>query len=1234
MLTWTDEQALAIGLRNCNILVSAAAGSGKTAVLVERIKALITDENAPVRLDRMLVVTFTEAAASEMRRKIVDAVSAELEQRDSAFLREQLRRIFAASISTFHSFALGILKRYYYIIDMEPSFKICDEFRKPLLVKEALDTLFDEYFERGDPDFTDFLNRYAGAKNENAVRGMIADTHTFIQSLPDPFGWLRRRTAALSGDPGEFAGSDAFRGLLAAIVRELEAIMSAIERLGRLLEEADIPSLAQKNDADLAQAADLARAARSELADAAPDGAPGAAAGFDALGGKIRDFSFARFVCAKADKENYEPIKLLVTKRRDRVKAGLKKLAGRFFAGPFAGMVREIGDTGRAAQKLCELTCRFDELFSEIKRREGLLDFNDIEHMALRILDDARVRAEYRDKFDYIFIDEYQDSNLIQESLVSAIKRADNLFMVGDVKQSIYKFRLAEPELFIGKYNDAFSDAEGALNRRIDLNRNFRSKRSILNNINAVFAHLMDPGLSGIVYDEKAALCPGLSYDGAWDRPVALWLVDTNRDAEDAEPDPSILELRDAELEALAAARIIRDATANGATFFDTKTGTERALRYRDIVILLGEAGNTGSVYYETLMNENIPAFVESGDGYFDTVEMETFLNLLRVIDNLRQDVALVGTICSPVFGFSSDDLIRIRLERKEGAFYQAFLACAQSAARGRAEERREETGREAGDAAPGRRAGVALRQKCAQVLRRLETWRHDGMFMELSDFLWKLMKESGYYDYAGALPGGVRRRANLRALADRAEAFQTDRARGLFGFICYIDSIRSQKVPAGQVKLLSESDDAVRIMTIHKSKGLEFPMVIVGQMGRKLRGNDDGGRIDLHKDIGIALRREDYVRHSYKKTLLQRMIAYRKEREKRAEAVRVLYVAMTRAMDRLVLLGVSKKAAVLAAEADLLEPDADTDVMGAGSYLDMILPLLRESRTETEVIALTELRRGRNADGPGSDGSAAAGSSDPALNVSSAPDPAKMLAALDAEPRGGLYGTVEKRLLHRYPFAAALSVKSKYSVSELNREARPARYFMTGSTEESMEDMGVLSAAERGSALHKALEKLDYPEAFARRGEAEYFERFLRDLVRDGVLTAEQRDAAPAAALQCYARTEIFARAAGSRKLRREIPFTLKWRKRGEPVIVQGVIDCFFEEAGKIVLIDFKSGRSDPDRADEKKRLIDLYGAQIDLYRRALESILGLAVDEAYLYLINVGKTVAVPRFGKPAEA
>jgi ATP-dependent helicase/nuclease subunit A len=1172
---------------------------------VERIKRLIMDEREPVRLDRMLVVTFTEAAAAEMRQKIIDAISAELEQKDVPFLREQLQRIFTASISTFHAFALGILKRYYYIIDMEPSFRICDEFRKELLVNEALDTLFDGYFERedSDPAFIDFLNRYAGSKNENSVREMIAHTHAFVQSLPAPLDWLERQTEALSMDVEAFRNSDAFRSLCAEIAGDLEAAASITGHLERYLDEAGVPSLARKTGEDLAQM-------RMLLAMAGE----GAHDDFDALGEQINGFAFTRFVCTKADKENYECVRDIVAAKRNRAKGRLKKLGERFFAKPLADMVREINDTSGSARKLLELVRGFDEIFTEIKRREGLIDFNDIEHMALKILEDERVRREYREKFDYIFIDEYQDNNLIQEALISKIKREDNLFMVGDVKQSIYKFRLAEPEIFIGKYNDVFTDAEGATDRRIDLNRNFRSKGSILDNVNAIFGRLMERKLSGIAYDEKAALYRGLTYDKSWDNPVALCLVDTNRDIEDEQIDPEILELRDAELEALAAAREIRNAVEAGTKFFDTKAGVQRPLRYRDIVILLGEVRNTGAAYYETLMGENIPAFVDSGEGYFDAIEIETFVNLLRVIDNLRQDVALVSAIYSPVFGFTSEDLIRIRLAQRGGPFCAAFLAYAREGAE------------------------ASLQKRCASALEKIEGWRRDEMFMELSDFLWKLMKESGYYDYAGALPGGTQRRANLRALVDRAAEFQTERIRGLFGFIGYIDSIKSKKVAMGQVKLLSEGDDVVRIMSIHKSKGLEFPMVIAGQMARGLGGGRDRGRVSLHKDIGVALQWESYETRSYKKTLLQRMVAHRKSREERAESIRVLYVAMTRAMDRLVLLGTAKNAADLVENADMLEPDVDVDVMNARSYLDMILPVLRESGTKTTVLTVSDLQRAH-----GEERAAAAEAVE------------AMLTALDAESRGEAYAEIERRLTYRYPFAGALSVKSKYSVSELNRAAHPAMYFIEGSVDETLEDAGLLtserdsidaeiadiphersdvhvnrkslSAAERGSALHRAFEKLNYTDALAHRDETSYFDAFLDELAQKQFLTEEQRQAVPAAALQRYANTEVFARAAASDRLRREVPFNLKWKKDGEPIIVQGIVDCFFSEGGKTVLIDFKSNRINPNRPDAYEQIAALYSEQINLYREALETILSTTVEEAYLYLTNVGKTVEISR-------
>ena len=1184
-------------------MVSAAAGSGKTAVLVERIIRLVTRDRVP--LDSILVVTFTEAAASEMRQKIIAAMTGLLDENEDPFLRDQVQRIYKARISTFHSFALTILKKYFYLTDQDPAMRICDEFRADIIAGEALDRLFDEFFASGDEEFLDFLRKYATSKSERTVRDMITNLYKFIRTMPDPFRWLDESVERLECGAKEFLKSKMFRDILSEPKEELKAAINGLENLIDLLEESGVASLARKAEEDLAGILPIAEALEDDR--------------FDDASAMLNGFKFTVFRCKKDEAEDYDAIRRLVDLRRSRVKDRIDALRKKFFARPAADAASDILDTAGAAGTLRRLVRRFHELFSGAKSAEGLIDFNDIEHLALSILENEQARGEYRDKFSHIFIDEYQDSNYIQEELIARISGKGNVFMVGDVKQSIYKFRLAEPEIFIRKYH-AYSgghgdSAPGSDNPRdtgaaIDLNRNFRSKAPIINEVNVLFRRIMDEGLSGIAYDERAELRLGQEYDRAWDRPVELIIAGGDQpegrvDSGSAPGssglpggDEEAFALKGAEREAVIAAEVIT--AAKGTLFYDTKLGRERPMEYRDMVVLLNEARNSGALWCETLMSCGIPAFTETGNGYLDALEIETFVNLLRVVDNAKQDVPLAATMYSSVFKFTTSELIHIRAGRKRGAFHEAL-----------------------GEFMAGDDSG-ALGEKCRKMFERIDSWRRDERFMELPDFLWKLMKESGYYDYAGALVGGEQRQANLRALVDKAAAFQRENIRGLFDFLRYLDTVNERKLSIGQVKLLSENDDVVRIMTIHKSKGLEYPLVIIGQMGRGIAKKADYGRLLFHKDIGLALQWEDSERHTWRRTLLQRRIMLKKSMEERAEVVRLLYVAMTRAMDRLVMIGTVNKGAEFLEDAGMMDAAADTDVMAASSWLSLFKPVINESGVKVSLAGPGDLKM--MAEAKRSEASANAAGlramAEPGTDEGSAPD------------------EISERLAWAYPYKDALKTKSKYSVTELafpgnypEKRQKPARYFLEGSYGADMEDAGILeesrslTAAERGTALHKAFEKLDYREAYERRDDAGYFEEFLDGLEAQGLLTVAEGKAISARDIQRYARSPLCARVAASPCLRREAPFNLMRRMGGEDVMVQGVIDCFFEEEGKLVLVDFKSGGADGSDSAGKSKIAEVYSGQINLYRDALEKITGKRVDEAFIYMIRQGVCVEIPR-------
>jgi recombination helicase AddA, Firmicutes type len=1179
-MKWTKEQQEAIELRDKNILVSAAAGSGKTAVLVERIKQLILKDQIP--LHQMLVVTFSNAAASEMREKIVDAISKEMEamgesnscSSKASFLREQLNQIHRANISTFHAFSMEVIRRYFYLIDIEPNVKICDEAQKTILQAEAMEQLFTDLFESGNQDFLAFLNQYSVTKNENAVKEMIYEAHNFIQSIPDSFLWLREKIEELNGSMEEFVAGAAYHEIRNEVDRSLTFARSCFLKAREVLEIQGISSLVPKCDLEI----DMVEGLLESFGQLS----------FSEFAAMAQDIKFQTYMASKEEKEIYAEIKDIVSQYRDKGKAIIKKVCTQYLNISLEEYLADINQTYPEALTLCFLVESFDSLYKEKKKRKRLIDFNDIEHYALMILSHEEAAAEYRNKFQYIFIDEYQDSNIVQETLISRIKRDNNLFMVGDVKQSIYKFRLAEPEIFIGKYED-FKMNNRESDHKLDLNKNFRSKKSIIDAVNDIFRQIMNKDLSGLEYDDAAALYEGAPYEGDLNYPVELHIAD-DMQIEDLVVDDEIKEMKKAEIEAYTAVQIIK--AAKGSEIFDSKRGMIYKLSNKDIVILLRSAKGYAEVYYEALMKEGIPAFVDTSDGYFDTMEIEVFLNLLKIIDNKKQDIPLLSVLRSPIFGCSVEELIRIRMENQDGAFYKAFLEYARN-----------------GGNAP-------LREKCEHIICQISSWKKEESMMTLEDFLWKLIRETGYYEYIGAIPAGVQRQANLRALIDKAVQFQSSQMKGLFSFIQYIEAMKKRKVAMGQVKLIGENDDVVRIMTIHKSKGLEFPMVIVGGLNKRFNRDSESHRLSLHKDIGLGLRYVDKEHSLYKKTLIQTAIEQKKSRESMAEELRILYVAFTRAMDRLVLLGTLTDIEESLKAYSFKDSE---DFTGARSYFDFLIPSVKKSdiiccwhnrgdisikkeETEQQKNVIFELIRGKRQ----------------SIN--------KMLRS-----------EIDRRLGFRYPYQEALELKSKFTVTDLNRLAKgqSPNQKMIGPlpVPEFNREGSQFTAAEKGTILHKIMEHLDFRSMSESTGqnrgqseEMELIQKCTGEMVRRELMTQEELDAVDLSKVQKFFDSPIGRRACKAEKLFKEVSFNLKKEVFGEPVIVQGTIDCYFEENGRTILLDYKSNAMrDGDREGEIERITDNYRLQLDLYKEALEVIRKVKVEESYLYLFHLDEAIKI---------
>lgn len=1164
MVNWTEAQQEAIGLRDRNILVSAAAGSGKTAVLVERIKQLILQDK--ISLDQFLIVTFTNAAAAEMKEKLINAITKAIEEDPAggAFLRRQLDLAGNANISTFHSFALEVIRRYFYLTDIEPNFKIGDEGTVEIMKWDVLDQLFADFFESGDKKFLEFLRAYASDRNERGLKENLLRVYTTIQSIPHPLAWLKEHIAALDMEPEEFQNSP-----LAAFMREdiaagISQVIEGFQRAGELAEHAGIESIYNKNQEDLDALEPLRQMAET-----------GDLAG---IGRLISAFKANTMRAKKEEKEDYEAIKEEVKNARDYGKKQLQALKERYFQQDMKTYLQDMKDICPPARFLEKLIVEFDSRFTAAKQEKNIIDFNDIEHYALEILEHEEAAGEYREKFACIFVDEYQDSNVLQDTLINLIKRENNLFLVGDIKQSIYKFRLAEPEIFQARY-DAYAAGEDTFSTKIDLNRNFRSKGAVIHTVNGIFKNIMKG------YDKAAALYQGVSYGGPLDYKTSLHIVDS-RTSEDMDLDEEIAEMKNAELEACCAAGLIKELL--GSPIFDVKQNRQRPVQKKDIVILMRGTKNYADVFQEILTERDLPAYVDDSGGYFDTVEIQVFLNLLKIIDNKQQDLPLISALRSAVFGFSIDELIQIRLQKKDASYFDAFAACA--------EER-----------------GGALSQKCREVLRQLEDYRQMARSLPLEEFIWRIMWETGYYTYCGALPAGQQRQANLRALADKARDFQNTGYGGIYGFLTYIQAMEKRKIPTGQVKLINENDDIVRIMTIHKSKGLEFPIVITAGLGKRFQSGRTGKGFLVHKELGIGLTRVDSRSHWHRKTLMQTAIERKMRQEDLEEELRILYVAFTRAMDRLILIGTSRS----------FDEDGQIKESPAKScFLDYLLPYAEEGCMEVSVLDRSRLsaenrRRGQNREA--------------VRKLFSELAQEGQYAGKERQEDAGIL-EIDRRLSFQYPHIQDLSKKSKYSVTELSRlnSSRPEER-QALKTPLFMREEQDFGPAQRGTIMHKVMECMDFGKAYAQT-EAGSGEAYVRGEVlrmqQQELLLPEEAGAVECEKIAAFFKSDIGRRAACAEHLYKETEFNLLRELDGTRIMVQGVIDCYFEEEGHLVLIDYKNSYINPeDKETFLKRLEETYAEQLRVYKEALEVIREKPVAEAYLYLFSENQFLQIPQ-------
>ena len=1266
-MKFTEDQQRVIDLRNCNILVSAAAGSGKTAVLVERIVELVSgsgcDSARAVDIDRLLIVTFTNAAAAQMRERITKALSDRVEaEPDNEHIKKQLMLIHNAKIMTIHSFCLYLIKNHFNDIGLDPDFRTADEGEIRLLKQEVLSELLEEQFALGRQEFTDCVEYFAYDGREKRLEELIERLYTFSGSYPFPEKWLRQHRMDYHMETfEELVKTEWFAGMMQEISALLQECKEQEKAALKVCEEPDGPyfyAVALEQDQELiagleqelASVVQTASEPEQSVAPAEMDSSVAKDA-FEALAARVQGISYARMAPKKDDSVSAEK-RELVKAMRERVKSLLGTLSEKYFASGPKQWLAECRQADAALCELVDLALLFGERLTEKKREKNLLDFEDMEHLALQILlkeeengqmVPSDTALEYREQFVEILIDEYQDSNLVQEFLLQSISGEDdgrfNRFMVGDVKQSIYKFRLARPELFLEKF--ATYQKEDGNCVRVDLKQNFRSRHEVTDCVNDLFLQLMHRELGGVEYDADAALYPAAQFPEAdgeaadtREKGVALGgeekqgsavPVSTACEASIArspyEPELCIAAISGEkgedpkELEAKMIAGKIREIVGK-LPVRDSESGQLRPARYQDIVILLRTTSGWDETFKKILEENAIPVFVTSKTGYFAATEVQTVLNFLRVLNNPLQEIPLFGVLKSVLFGFSDAQLATLRALDETGK--RCLYDCVKLAA-GEGESGEGSVGYGRGSNG----ADASLREKCCSFLSFLNRYREYAVYLPIHKLMEQFLEETGYLYTVSALPGGVHRRINVEMLLTRAESFEKTSYSGLFHFIRYMEQLEKYDIDYGETGASDENADVVRIMSIHKSKGLEFPVCFVSGLSKRFNRQDSAAPVLMDMDLGLAIDWVDPTARIRHTTLKKNVLARKLNADSMGEELRVLYVALTRAEEKLILTGTCK-------EDKLPQEDATQGAYGysalrlqeASSYYDLVLPAWQSVGRRLQICTQEELLQAELVRA--------------SLGYNSRQ---KLFEEAGKEPEAAELALCE-RLQKPYAHENLAGLFVKTTVSELKKEGmqEEAAEGLTLFPEEEVvpylpqfvrEQEETVSGTTRGSAYHRLLEI--FPFERQETWTAEKIRTVIEECKADRRLSEEYAAAINVYKIRAFLQTPLAARmakAARSNRLHREQPFVLGLSANrlntdfpeDETVLIQGIIDVYLEEEDGIVLADYKT-----DLVKDPKELILRYRVQLDYYEEALVRLTGKCVKEKLIYSFGLEQEITL---------
>ncbi len=1268
---WTKEQLEVIESRDCNLLVAAAAGSGKTAVLVERIIQMITSRENPIDIDKLLVVTFTNAAASEMRERIGDAIGKALDENpENKHLQNQLVLLNKSSITTIHSFCLDVIKSNFHRINLDPNFRIGDQTECVILKQEAIEEVFETLYEERDESFLNLVESYAERGGDKEVQEIILGIYSFAMASPEPKKWLIDSAERFNIDENfDFSQSIWAKAILDTVKIEINGLCLNMEKALKEVESIEeLETFAEKLSIEYKKIVDISQACNQSWNEAYK---------------KMASMSFENYVkgVKRIPKDAPSYIKELKEKAktmRDKTKKSLENIVNATFNKDNDSIKEEIKYLYNIVKPISNIVLRFEEEYSNKKREKGIIDFNDIEHFALNILTNldekgniipSDIAVGYRNKFYEIFIDEYQDSNLVQEVLLKAVANTEipNRFMVGDVKQSIYRFRQAKPELFLQKYNN-YNDKKGSPHRKIMLYKNFRSREEVVDAVNYIFENIMNENIGEIEYTEKERLNLGADFKFDTDeKSIVGGATEIHLIQKDNKLDEDIINNKDdsanneeneleeeekldnIQLEARMVGKIIKDlmkVNEDGKIqkVYDKGIDGYRPVEFRDIVILLRATSTWAPVFADELMNMDIPTYADVGVGYFDTIEIKTILSLLQIIDNPMQDIPLISVLKSPIFGFTPENLIDIRIQSKDKTFYEVLQSTSEY------DEFTDSQNENNSEFIPSEECI----NKSKDFLIKLKEFKEKSMYMSTDEFIWYLYTRTGYYAYVGALPGGSQRQANLKVLFERAKQFEETSFKGLFNFVNFIEKLKKSSSDMGSAKTLGENANVVRIMSIHKSKGLEFPVVICSAMGKNFNTQDFKKSILYHHNLGYGPQFVDYERRISFPSIAKEALKSKINIENLSEEMRVLYVAFTRAKEKLIITGSTRNIQDSIKKwlngIESIDAISQYEILKGKNFLDWIMPCILKHKDLSNLLGDVGLDPVFSVEHNSKWYGKLWNKNDILVEKKISEENEsieEILEKIDVNtPDSYYYNEIEEKLNYVYPYEFSTRKPASISVTEIKKIQNNYEEELINTIFEQKvtlkkplfiqndEEREKINGAERGTIVHLVMEVLDLEKV----SSVNDIKSQIKGLVSKDIITEKQASIVNPYKIYKFFDSDIGKRMLNAELINREKSIYAQVNMKDiyiyekliknddkklydkESVMLRGIVDAYFEEDNQIVLVDYKTDFVNEENINQ---IIEKYKKQLDLYADVIETLTGKSVKEKCIYLFGVDEAV-----------